>query len=161
MDSSVQGIKDFSAVVERFTPDLQTTLSIGERESKYRTLCKRKGVCCSVIRVERVGLELEIFPVAEFYNGPLHDIRERCTGVTGGCGCLHSEPKAALAIAALPEAKKGSGLILATTYSPCLPCAQVVAMTGSVGAWVYRYFAPHHPTALEFLSSAGIHVREI
>jgi len=84
--------------------------------------CKRKTVVAIAFKKMNGGVQ----EIAHWVNRPLHNDPTRCTDVVGGCGCLHSEVQAVLALLRAGFHFAPEDLILAVTYSPCSSCAHVI-----------------------------------
>ncbi len=119
-----------------------------------RTKCKRKGVGCGLYNLYEGRNEL----VVEMFNGPTRS-GFQCTNVIGACGCIHSEPRCLMRAMTLGYQ---SGLIMFCTYSPCVPCANMIIESGLVAGVVREVFTKYPPPGDErgeqFLKDAGIDV---
>lgn len=107
-------------------------------------ICKRKAVGCAIVEYVDDG---EFF-ITSAINGPSNSLNE-CTNEVGNCGCSHAEPRAIVKY--LKHREKEGFVILYTTYSPCVPCANLIMESGIIDAVVYDIFAEHWSRADKML----------
>jgi len=121
--------------------------SEGEQEATKVLTCKRKAVCTSL-----TGGNLTV----NFFNGPINDDAKRCTNQIGGCGCIHSEPKAMIWLAGHADLFLGEPIYVTVTHSPCTPCASLLYLMRKHIAGVYwLYDTPHDLRGIDILLEAG------
>ena len=112
--------------------------------ARNRTKCKRKGVGCQLISIEKDI----ICSLNYVFNGPSIEGFE-CTNEVGNCGCMHSEPKAI--INALKDQFESKEWIMLCTYSPCTNCANIIIRSGIVKGIVYDILTEHDKRGDKFL----------
>lgn len=109
--------------------------------------CKRKTVVTVAYRRVSGGVQ----EIGHWVNHPIDDDPTRCTDEVGGCGCLHSEPQAICAILRAGFHFKPEPIILAVTYSPCTPCANIIAMSLAVHEVYWLEDTRHDMRGIEIL----------
>jgi len=105
-------------------------------EAEKNQVCLRKACGCAILRFEEDGS----VTATQAINGPSHPNNE-CTNEVGNCGCSHAEPRAILKFAEL--GRNDCPVILLTTYSSCIPCANLVIECGFIDVVAYEIWAPH------------------
>lgn len=114
----------------------------------HLSTCRRLAVGCAIVseKLSRV--------IAVGYNGPpVGSPNESCSGVQGGCGCVHAEANA------LVKAGSEAGDAY-VTHSPCGHCAGMIANSGGrVRRVVYRT-AFRDSFGVDRLRSSGVEVVE-
>ena len=93
------------------------------RKYEEEQKCRRK----TVVTIAYKRMNGGIFEIGHWVNRPLFDDPTRCTNDVGGCGCLHSEPQAICSLLRTGYHIQPSPVILAVTYSPCTPCANIIS----------------------------------
>jgi len=93
------------------------------RKFEQGQLCNRKTVVTVAYRRFAGAYE----EIGHWVNHPLNHDQSRCSDRVGDCGCTHSEPQAICDILRNGSHLRGGDLILAVTYSPCTPCANIIA----------------------------------
>lgn len=110
--------------------------------------CKRAKVGCIITKDNRI--------ISSGYNGAFYN--KNCNKCEPACkNSIHAESNAILY-----AAKNGielSGGTLYTTYSPCIKCAQQIAMVGITN--VFYEIEYRLSDGIQFLKSVGIKVNKI
>jgi deoxycytidylate deaminase len=109
-----------------------------------KTSCKRKGVGCQLIRLEKDAIIFQ----DSIFNGPSGEDFE-CSNEVGNCGCMHSEPKAIMQ--SLKKYKSDLKWIMLCSYSPCTNCANIIINSGIVEGVVYDILTLHDKRGEQFL----------
>lgn len=112
---------------DRCATKLVTFMRVAETISTLST-CKRKSCGCLLLTPDFSQV------LAVGYNGPaVGEPNDSCTGVKGGCGCLHAEANCLVK----PRPRLESDLVMLVTRAPCAHCAGLVLNAGCVGELVY------------------------
>ena len=92
-----------------------------------------------------------------FING--HSIEKMCSGpeAIGNCGCIHAEMKAMNAV----FERDLTNISFAANFAPCTPCANLVAWSGRVTKYFFKYITKHDLRGLEILQKYGIKCHQI
>jgi len=151
---SSQSDQFFASLIERNRNLLRVTMEDGRKLAEQTTTCKRKGVMTTVFRIEPPYLRV----FGRFINGPSKGIE--CSGVVGGCGCVHAESKAAIRIAEESELFD-HGILVVCSYSPCTPCAHVLVLTRRVRVVVWDILTLHDKRGADVLRAAGVYTEEM
>lgn len=110
--------------------------------------CKRKSVACSIVGINKKRIERR----HEAFNGPSR-VGHECTGVVGGCGCSHAEPRAVMQALEsrvhYPEAQ-----VLFCLYSPCTNCANIILDSGKIHGCVYDILTEHDVRGAAYLQAS-------
>jgi deoxycytidylate deaminase len=115
-----------------------------EVHAQQYQLCKRKACGSQAVSLCEPGL-LDWDPPQ--INGPLQG--HECSGEVGNCGCMHSEPKVLLRLAAKQRLREPT--ILLVNYSSCQQCVNMIVHSELVDVVIYDHFAPHWMAANELL----------
>lgn len=104
-------------------------------------VCKRKAVGSVILDI---NLQDELITHYAAINGP-SGIDNECSNVVGACGCSHAEPRAIMKYLkrARRRCKIRGKTILLSTYSPCVPCANLAVDSESIDAFAYEIWTPH------------------
>jgi len=122
--------------------------------AEKHTECQRKGVAALLIKVEKMQGE-QFYPriVLRDINGPLPGVLCEGPDAVGSCGCGHAEPR--LMLDMLGGGYHGnSPFIIATSYSPCTQCANIIAWVHAAGiikGLVYGKLTEHDKRGLAHL----------
>lgn len=114
-------------------------------DAEKHQACKRKAVGCVILNI---NLQDELITHYAAINGPSGKENE-CSNVVGACGCSHAEPRAIMKYLKRSRRSKTKGkTILLSTFSPCVPCANLVIDSGVIDVFAYEIWTPHwnkHP----------------
>jgi deoxycytidylate deaminase len=130
--------------------------TLESRVLKALDSCRSPTFSCECLRksVEVQLLDYEGTTLIVSGNGPSTSVQ--CTGVTGGCGCVHAEVRVILA--ALRCGYRSRRLILVSNYSPCTGCANLIVESGLVNRVFYDILTEHDVRGVEILRASGIRV---
>lgn len=115
---------------------IDDTMRMTQEWAASRQKCKRKAVGVAVVWL---GVNGEVAEVCRAHNGPAIP-GAVCSGVVGGCGCAHAEPRAVLAAKERTTPRKP---ILLSEYSPCTNCANIIIDSQQFQGVVYRTMTEH------------------
>lgn len=116
-------------------------------EAEENQICKRKAVGSAILLFD---VAPDLITIITAINGPSHPTNE-CTNEVGNCGCSHAEPKVILHFLQKHQKEGNETVILLSTYSPCVPCANLIIEAGFIDAVAYEIYAPHWARGVEML----------
>jgi len=124
---------------------LQTFKDI-KREAKKNRTCLRKACGCAILKIHSPSDP--IITIFTATNGPSGK-QNKCSGIKGSCGCSHAEPRAVMSYLKSSVLEYFSNnsynlkIILLTTFSSCVNCANIIIDSGVINAVSYEFIAPH------------------
>jgi len=120
-----------------------------KKEADTKQICKRKGVGAAILEIETyedftTDAKINLFTAINGPSGP----KNECSNVVGACGCSHAEPRVIMKYLRLTNshdvfAPEGKKKILLSTYSPCVPCANLAIDSGIIDMFIYEIWTPH------------------
>ena len=116
-----------------------------KKEADDNQICKRKGVGAAIVEIDIDERKVRTFTAI---NGP-SGAENECSDVIGACGCSHAEPRVILKFlketAHEPQylPPKNIKRILLSTYSPCVPCANLAIDSEIIDMFIYEIWTPH------------------
>lgn len=114
-------------------------------DAENHQVCKRKAVGAAILEIDLTKEAIYHFTAI---NGPSGS-RNECSNVVGACGCSHSEPRVIMEYLKHRRSNDHNiKTILLSTYSPCVPCANLAIDSKVIDAFAYEIWTPHwnkHP----------------
>jgi hypothetical protein len=126
--------------------ELRAMMLRDEADGAKSVTCERKVVCSHVL--------------AHFPNEGLINIRYfngaygNCTNEVGNCGCRHSEVFAVCDV--FKQGLANINLYIAVTWSPCTPCAHLIAESHLFTGCCFLEVTPHDPRGVDIMRDAGM-----
>lgn len=113
-------------------------------EAEKNQVCKRKAVGAAILEI---SLEKELITHYMAINGPSGPNNE-CSNIVGACGCAHAESRVIMDYLKRRKRNGRVKTILLSTYSPCVPCANLTIDSEVIDVFAYEIWTPHwnkHP----------------
>lgn len=131
-------------VIER----LRDELLYIDQHAAFHSLCRRKTVGASLLVW---CSELQRFSrLLATHNNPS---AAGCSGVLGGCGCIHAEARLVLRAMRMHANVRG---IVVTSYSPCTNCANLLVESKICVGVVWGIHTDHDPRGAQILTLSGV-----